>query len=268
MRVSKKYFSDDKYYNCHIRKGKLSGVCGTLRYASVNAHMHSQLSRRDDIESILYLVIFLIKFKLPWSSIDFKNMGREQIAEVIKESKLNTPEEIVCKGLPVQLTEILKYIRRLNFKEQPSYLNIRKLLLSILDDQIMYDSVGKAIPYEWNSSKATPNLTSLFQVLSLTSPRSHISSSPITDLPNHLPPVTCRSYSRRSRTPRSVSPLPEDPSTLHLPVTYRTAMSFPGFSHVRIKPRFMIKHTVTFEHKNKFKVAKPDCLIIQDISQN
>ena len=39
---------------------------GTIRYASVHAHLGRTGSRRDDLESLAYTLIFLIKGRLPW----------------------------------------------------------------------------------------------------------------------------------------------------------------------------------------------------------
>lgn len=43
-----------------------SSVRGTIRYASVHAHLGRTGSRRDDLESLAYTLIFLIKGRLPW----------------------------------------------------------------------------------------------------------------------------------------------------------------------------------------------------------
>lgn len=48
-------------YSMHISFGR-----GTIRYASVHAHLGRTGSRRDDLESLAYTLIFLIKGRLPW----------------------------------------------------------------------------------------------------------------------------------------------------------------------------------------------------------
>lgn len=39
---------------------------GTVRYASVHAHLGRTGSKRDDLESLAYTLIFLLRGRLPW----------------------------------------------------------------------------------------------------------------------------------------------------------------------------------------------------------
>lgn len=94
---------------------------GTLRYASIHAHTHEQ-SRRDDLESIGYMLIYLIKKKLPWQGIDVN----EKTFAILEKKQETTLEEL-CDELPVQFLYYMRYVRSLTFEEKPDYSYLRSL---------------------------------------------------------------------------------------------------------------------------------------------
>ena len=67
LNTSKKYLRMDKKH-ADYRDNKQS-FTGTARFLSLNAHMGIQQSRRDDIESLMYILIYLIKTSLPWQNL-------------------------------------------------------------------------------------------------------------------------------------------------------------------------------------------------------
>ena len=92
-------------------------LVGTARYSSINSHNGIELSRRDDLESFMYLLIYLRKGNLPWQGLPGRN--REEKYESIRQRKINTTIDTLCHGLPVQFAHFLKHVRSLNFKEKP-----------------------------------------------------------------------------------------------------------------------------------------------------
>jgi len=95
-----KRFQDPKTHQ-HIpyRNGK--SLTGTARYASVNTHMGVEQSRRDDLESICYCVVYLMKGTLPWQGLTAKNKNEKY--KKITSSKQTVPTEALCKGFPSNL---------------------------------------------------------------------------------------------------------------------------------------------------------------------
>ena len=84
--------------NEHIPYKDNKMLTGTIRYASINTHLGIEQSRRDDLESLGYVLIFCLKGILPWQGLKIsKNKDKfEKIVEV----KLCTPLETLCNGIP------------------------------------------------------------------------------------------------------------------------------------------------------------------------
>lgn len=82
----------------HIPYRNNRPLVGTARYVSVNTHMGAEQSRRDDMEGILYVLIYFIRGFLPWQG--FKTHNRTDKYKKIKELKMVTTNDSLCKGCP------------------------------------------------------------------------------------------------------------------------------------------------------------------------
>lgn len=101
----------------HIPYGqRVDHFSGTVRYASVNAHLGRWLSRRDDLESLGYMLLYLYNGSLPWQgySGDDKNMQ-------VCETKGRLTVDNMCRGAPEVLQYFLAYVRQMKFEESPDY---------------------------------------------------------------------------------------------------------------------------------------------------
>ena len=74
---------------------------GTVRYISVNANLGIEQSRRDDMEALIHVMIYLAKGYLPWMGM--KGEGRREKYDNIQHTKLVTPLDVVCQDLPPQV---------------------------------------------------------------------------------------------------------------------------------------------------------------------
>jgi serine/threonine protein kinase len=88
----------DKDTGAHIQYFDNKPFLGTARFASTNAHLGIELSRRDDIESLGYVLIYMSRGNLPWQNLGKGNSDGKY--EKILQCKLNTSIEQLCKGLP------------------------------------------------------------------------------------------------------------------------------------------------------------------------
>jgi hypothetical protein len=90
---------------------------GTVRYASVHAHLGRTGSRRDDLESLAYTLIFLLRGRLPWQGYQGDNKG----FLVCKKKKMATSPEMLCFFCPLPFKLFLEYVVNLKFDDEPYY---------------------------------------------------------------------------------------------------------------------------------------------------
>ncbi|KFB41324.1 hypothetical protein ZHAS_00008806 [Anopheles sinensis] len=105
--------------------GQHKMLVGTMRYASLNTHRGHTQSRRDDMESLGYTLIYLLRGSLPWQGV--RASSRPQKYERIHEMKLSTPIEQLCHGLPETFAHYLIYCRRMRYSFEPEYHILRAM---------------------------------------------------------------------------------------------------------------------------------------------
>ena len=88
-------------------------------------------SRRDDLESLLYLVLFLIRGRLPWHSALSGVLDRSQKLKKLKEAKRRMSYAQIQEHFPPELRQVYGYVTRLRFDEEPDYDYILKELSNI-----------------------------------------------------------------------------------------------------------------------------------------
>lgn len=99
---------------------------GTIRYTSVNSHLSIEQSRRDDLESLFYILIYMIKGKLPWQGLVV--FDDETRMRKIAELKCSISPEKLTEGLSQKLAAFFKYVKKLKFNEAPDYAYLMRLL--------------------------------------------------------------------------------------------------------------------------------------------
>ena len=113
------------FYFLFVFYREVGELRGTARYTSINSHLGIVQSRRDDMESLGYILMYYNHGSLPWQ--DLKAATKEQKYEKICEIKMSIPAEVLCKGFPAEFTMYLNYCQGLKFKEEPNYMYLRQI---------------------------------------------------------------------------------------------------------------------------------------------
>jgi serine/threonine protein kinase len=130
----------------HKDYSRHNGLVGTAQYVSINTHLGDQQSRRDDIESVMYVLIRFLRGKLPWS--DVKDKDAETRNEKITQSKIHTTLDSLCTSIPNEFKEIMDDIRRTGYEVMPKYAWMRQVLHDLfLRCGFVYDGV-----FDWDDA--------------------------------------------------------------------------------------------------------------------
>ena len=124
----------------HIPYRTRRGLTGTARYCSIHAHLGLELSRRDDLESLGYILVYFLRGGLPWMGLSTKK--KDDKNEQIHTLKSRTATEVLCTRLPEEFATYMKYVKGLAFEELPDYVYLKQLfdgLDETLTDEYMFD---------------------------------------------------------------------------------------------------------------------------------
>ena len=105
----------------HRQLQEKKGQKGTMIFCSMNSHMELSLSRRDDLESLAYCLIYLWAGKLPWS----KGYSNEAVLRLKIEFSSYGYDN---KYIPNNLLKFLDYAIKLKFEELPNYKYLKDLI--------------------------------------------------------------------------------------------------------------------------------------------
>ena len=129
--LSKKYMSSRT--GKHVKFSINKKWSGTSRFASANSLRGVAQSRRDDLESLCYVLLFLMKGSLPWDNV-FGYTENDDILLIYKIKKYMKPD-LLFLNLPLETVDFFKYCKKLDFEQKPDYSYLRSLLLQILNKQ-------------------------------------------------------------------------------------------------------------------------------------
>lgn len=121
--LAKKYRDTTTHQHIPYRDNK--NLTGTARYASMNTHLGIEQSRRDDLESLGYVLMYFLRGSLPWQGL--KAGTKKQKYDKISEKKVSTSIEALCRGYPTEFASYFHYCRSLRFDDKPDYAYLKRI---------------------------------------------------------------------------------------------------------------------------------------------
>ena len=123
--------------NQHIKFRYTKEIIGTERYGSINALRGLSLGRKDDLESLCYMLIYFFLGKLPWQGIREENniLKHERIIKEKKNFKIDN-----YKVIPKDFCILFKYVKNLKFDQEPKYSLMIKLLQNIRNENQLFNN--------------------------------------------------------------------------------------------------------------------------------
>lgn len=105
----------------HIRQSRQKSLTGTPRYASISNHLGREQGRRDDLESLGFVLLYLLRGSLPWKDMeDYDNIMR------CKQASLRTGK--LYNDAPSCFKAYFQCISKLGFSDEPDYRHLRAIL--------------------------------------------------------------------------------------------------------------------------------------------
>ena len=113
--LSKKYINSDNHISIKLNVNP----CGTIRFMSKYANNLVESSRRDDLISLGYSMIFILKGSLPWQNLNIQN--KKEKYKKIGELKNSITIQELCRDCPNYFADFFNHCYNLKFKEKPDY---------------------------------------------------------------------------------------------------------------------------------------------------
>ncbi|KAE9401965.1 kinase-like protein [Gymnopus androsaceus JB14] len=100
-------------------------IIGSLYWASLNSHNGFDLAPRDDLESLAYVALHLLRGSLPWKPrpLEESELRSQEIVRIMKSKYTG---ERLSEGFPHEFGELLTYSRSLEFTQLPDYAKLRR----------------------------------------------------------------------------------------------------------------------------------------------
>jgi serine/threonine protein kinase len=152
--LSKEYRSPNTHAHIPFKTGL--GFTGTAVFASINSHLGLELGRRDDLESLAYVLFYFLWGSLPWQGLGIDG-------DDVVESKQGITTLPLFQALPLELRMFFDHCRSLSFDGKPNYDHIFHLFNSLL----VKDGFQDDVEFDWD--RADAKILNLGQDIKITS---------------------------------------------------------------------------------------------------
>ncbi|XP_057316957.1 uncharacterized protein LOC130657967 isoform X1 [Hydractinia symbiolongicarpus] len=125
----------------------VAGFRGTVRYASITAHENKEMSRKDDLWSVFYMLVEFAQGSLPWRKLKDK--------EEVGKYKKAYDDKMLLKHIPSEFKQFLAHIKSLGYADRPDY----KLLRQCCEDALSKRGIRHSDPFDWEKSNVDGSLT-------------------------------------------------------------------------------------------------------------
>lgn len=200
--LAKKYRDPKSHKHIPYRENK--NLTGTARYASINAHVGIEQSRRDDLEAIGYVLMYFLRGSLPWQGLQ-ANTKQEKYQKIM-EKKMNTSVDVLCRGFPAELANYINMVKALKFEDKPDYAFLRRMLKEVfIREGFEYDYLFDWTLLNYSSSRAArprPIVEELKEMPPLRQVEGNVSQAAN---------ISALTQERKSQTPANVPVDPKKP---------------------------------------------------------
>ena len=136
--TAKRYKDLTTGQHCQLVGGQ--EVVGTGRYSSIRTLRGYEQSRRDDLEALGYIFMYLLRGSLPWIGVTGRHT-KDRNTKIAKMKSKLTPV-LLCQGFPAEFTLYFESVMRLGFEEEPDYAQYRKMFREL--------GIKEGIPYDYD----------------------------------------------------------------------------------------------------------------------
>lgn len=131
----------------HIPYIEGKNLTGTARYASISTHLGIEQSRRDDMESLGFVLMYFLRGCLPWQGLK-ANTKKQKYQRILERKQATHPEQL-CRGYPSEFRDYFAHCSAMGFEDRPDYRYLKRIFKDLFDHQGFVDD-GL---YDWDVLK-------------------------------------------------------------------------------------------------------------------